>query len=171
VFNLYIHLPFFALRRHKSLRKDPRKRPNGYPLRESWHMNCIPASTKGPDTKVEFKRCLYDAQRSTTLVGIDDRTWTVIGIEDTFFDEEEPLGPTAHRESPRASRYERHPISRVYLQGARGCVNDVSLSDSRMYFFTVLSMWMRKTSEEYNNIATNLEEAVNSKMTEVARNK
>jgi len=90
-----------------------------------------------------------------TLLGIDDKVWTVICIMDTFFDGERPPNLEGHDQTPGNPGQDRlHPISREYLPGTE------SILDSRRYFLAVLEMWMVKVSKEYEMIARKLEEVV-----------
>ncbi|KAK3343423.1 hypothetical protein B0T25DRAFT_299642 [Lasiosphaeria hispida] len=73
---LHFHLPYFVLRDPTSgLHRDTRLKPDGKPLRASCVIDCLPTP-----------QCLYEAQMSALVTGIDDFVWTAIGAPETYYD-------------------------------------------------------------------------------------
>ncbi|KAK4442128.1 hypothetical protein QBC34DRAFT_499893 [Podospora aff. communis PSN243] len=164
-FNLHMHLPYFALRKHQRLHRDQRIRPNGSPLRGSWTVKCMDKTPLGNErgTSAGFQLCLYEAQASVTIVGVEERIWAAIGTRDTFFEPNDSTHSVKyHHERRRTSKDTQDPISgRVYpRRGARN-MGLSSFADPRKYFLTVLEEHLGEILiREYENIAKEMQEAV-----------
>ncbi|KAK0639939.1 hypothetical protein B0T16DRAFT_249725 [Cercophora newfieldiana] len=163
-FNLHMHLPYFALREQVSLFRDPRKQPNGAPLRGSWVLSCLDTSGRSRVPEDGPKSCLYDAQISMFIVGIEERVWTTIGTADTFFERKGSLNSIKYHHDRRKTGSVAHwqdPISgRVWPSVALNEI-DPSFSDPRKYFLSVLDHRVRTVLvEEYGKITGRMEEVV-----------
>jgi len=69
---------------------DVRKTIEGKPLRQSWELPFLsgPMSASASDNEL---LCLYEAQTSLVVTGIDSRVWTAYCIVDTYFGSNEGL--------------------------------------------------------------------------------
>jgi hypothetical protein len=79
-----------VLKESKELLIDSRKRSDGKPLRQSWDLS----SMSGPmsaSPSVKGSHCLYEAQISITVTGIDHWVYTAYGIFDTYFGSKESV--------------------------------------------------------------------------------
>jgi hypothetical protein len=82
---MHLSIPFIALRYHKSLREDVRKRPNGDSLRNSWIADCL--TPRSPANKASPKKaCIYEAQASVALTGTENFVYTLYGTIDTYYE-------------------------------------------------------------------------------------
>ncbi|KAK0702736.1 hypothetical protein B0H67DRAFT_558349 [Lasiosphaeris hirsuta] len=129
-FVLHIHLPFFALRNHRELCRDMRQNSDGKPLRNSWALDCLPTSSRYSSS--DTKWCLYEAQTSVTLIGIEDCIWTAYGIMDTYFDP---------RSGPEAAGH-------AFYRDARG------------YFLMVVEARAYQIGEEFDLLFNVIEETI-----------
>lgn len=158
--SLQLHIPYLVLRQHTTPFTDPRKRPNGEPLRGSWPVNCIPS------TKPHTRWYLYEAQRSVAVVVTDERIWTAFGTTDTFFD-----GPKSKDSAEFCyNRWENQdPVTVDPISGrmlfrtddlqAEGGNGDFLL-DPCKYFLAVLESALRVAVFEYGRIVTKMDGVV-----------
>ncbi|PMD62664.1 uncharacterized protein K444DRAFT_661766 [Hyaloscypha bicolor E] len=85
IFALEFHIPYYGLRIHNSLVNDPRKRSDGSPLRHSWKLP-FPETLSMPYHTPTGTCCLYEAQLSVAVIGLDRWTWIAYAFDDTYFD-------------------------------------------------------------------------------------
>jgi hypothetical protein len=90
VFNFDLHIPYYVLKQSKELLRDSRNL-NGESLRQSWELPFLSGLTRpmsiSPST--EGVQCLYEAQISVIVTGIDQRVWTAYGFFETHFGSKE----------------------------------------------------------------------------------
>lgn len=165
--SLQFHIPYMALRQHRKPRRDPRRKPNGDPLRGSWPVGCIPA------TNPRARWYLHQAQRSLSVVVITKRVWTAVGTNDIFFDGPKCKDSVAHRHRAWAKddlrdRLAMDPMRswRVYVLGTDGVRDEGSdgdlLSDPWLYFLAMLEWAMAEAQREYAPIVAEMEDAINN---------
>jgi hypothetical protein len=125
-------------------------------------MNTRPLDERA-GTSARLQLCLYDAQTSVTIVGIEERIWAAIGTMDTFFEPNDSTHSVSyHHEQRRTGKDTQDPISgRVHpRRGARN-TGLSSLSDPRKYFLSTLEERLGETLvPEYGNIVRRMKEAV-----------
>lgn len=156
-----------VLRQHRTLREDPRRKPNGDPLRGSWPAGCIPAK------KPRARWYLHQAQRSLAVVVIVKRVWTAFGTTDIFFDGSKCKDSVAYRHDVWAKDELRDRVAmepmrswRVYMHETDGVRDEGSdgdfLSDPWLYFLAMLEWAMTVAQCEYAPIITEMQDAVNN---------
>lgn len=155
-FNFQLTLPFFALRSHRRLHRDQRQTPDGKPLRKSWTLGPTPASSSLPQRDAGYSWCLYEAQISCIVAGIDDQVWTTIATVDTYFDR------NASKDSIDYLRRKNSggPFDLIY-RGKGGC--DPNQVDAREYFLEVLSRWIERTRLEYEHVVSTMEDIIKNR--------
>ncbi|PMD47172.1 hypothetical protein L207DRAFT_627873 [Hyaloscypha variabilis F] len=101
VFTLECHITYFILKKSERLITDVRKTIEGKPLRQSWKLPFLsgPMSASASDTEL---LCLYEAQTSLVVTGIDSRVWTAYCIVDTYFGSNESLQHYHEENGPSA---------------------------------------------------------------------
>jgi hypothetical protein len=161
IFTLHIHLPLLALREHEAPYRDFRERVNGEPLRQSFNVPFISPSSRNPKPNSGWH--LYEAQRSITIVGIDDQVWTAYVAVDTKYDGETSKNSVAfHHADWSVTGVRRDPVSERILHATYGNPRiDASFLDARKYFLAVLSIWTRDLEREYSFLLERLAEVIN----------
>src|SRR5438034_51920 len=100
-----------------------------------------------------------------TIVGIEERVWTVIGVVDTYFEEKDSQSSMEYHHDRRKTSLHgqrQDPMSRRIELPVAGD----SFSDPRKYYLTVLEIWMTKIFEEYDGLTNEMEEVVKKKRVE-----
>ena len=151
VFNLDFHIPYFALRVSEKLLTDTRRKFNCKPLRQSWDL----AFMTTPRTSSKYVggvTCLYEAQISVVLSGIDHGVWTAYCVVETYFDSEDNVdgyhdlkGQDGVRADPLAAGHK---------------MVDDPIWAPREYFFRILEIRMTQVLREWNSIVDNMVEEV-----------
>lgn len=90
-FSFEMHLPFFALRKGSDLKLDTRTKGDGWPLRESWKLPPLPATSCPDGGTVRGDWLLYDGQISLVVSGIHVENWIAIGLVDNIFDKKDSV--------------------------------------------------------------------------------
>ena len=70
--------------------KDSRKKFDGKPLRQSWDLPFL-SRVRSAATSADKLYCLYEAQISVAVTGIDHWVWTAYGFVDTYFGSKESV--------------------------------------------------------------------------------
>ncbi|KAF4341541.1 hypothetical protein FBEOM_4443 [Fusarium beomiforme] len=86
VFALEFHLQFFVWCEGGKQFRDPRKKRNGRPLRQSRQLNYLTLSDKN-----EPRVNIYEAQVSCLITGIDEDSWVAYQFADTYYQGNKPL--------------------------------------------------------------------------------
>lgn len=129
------------LRKNKSLLSDPRKKWDGEPLRQSWHW--LPSRSKSLSTPTD-ERCLYEAQISVAVTGINHWVWTAYGLIDTYFGSAELVEQYHRWGAIGRPRVRADPLARGRFHAEWTAIE---------YFFRVIEIRMNQDRDEWNNIA------------------
>jgi hypothetical protein len=90
--------------------------------------------------------CLYEAQTSVVVTGIDNRVWTAYGIVDTYFGSKESVEHYHEENGPSA---QVDPLA----AGQIPAIPSVSLIwTPREYFFKILAIRMNEARREWRKI-------------------
>ncbi|KAH8585450.1 hypothetical protein B0O99DRAFT_603293, partial [Bisporella sp. PMI_857] len=145
VFTLDFHIPYYALRVSKELLKDTRQRPDGKPLRGS---RKLPSSSRplNASTSTDGAYCLYEAEVSVAVTGIDHWVWTAYGFVDTYFEPKENVDSYHHQLGGSAGPGRADPLAAGRLDA------DKPIWTPREYFFKVLEIRMNQVLREWNGI-------------------
>jgi len=79
------------LRESKELHKDAREKFGGKPLRQSWELPFLFKSISLSKSTGTL-HCLYEAQLSVAVAGIDHSVWVAYGFVDTYYESEGSVG-------------------------------------------------------------------------------
>jgi hypothetical protein len=144
-------MPYYVLRKSKSLCVDIRMKCNGEPLRQSRELPFLSRPTNASKSTGD-QHCLYEAQISVTVTGIDDWVWTAYGLVDTYF----ASGETADDYDTLEGRLRRRPDPL-----AAGQLNaDKPIWTPREYFLKVFEIRLNQALKEWDKIACTVEEEI-----------
>ncbi|KAH8898960.1 hypothetical protein GQ53DRAFT_817181 [Thozetella sp. PMI_491] len=142
-FTLHMQLPYFALRYHKKLKQDHRAGAEGKPFKQSKDLQFLNQSPKNTRTPAEFP-CLYEAQISIAITGIDNWRWSAWAFADAFFDKQESA---QHYHDETMGQERPDPLMRglslFYKEHEQ---------DPRKYFLAVCCIWVKKIEDEWRDI-------------------
>ncbi|KAF5004128.1 hypothetical protein FDECE_9342 [Fusarium decemcellulare] len=83
-FALEFHLQFYVWREEDTLRQDSRKKRNNKPLRRSFQLHYLDAERQEGSSPV----CIYEAQISCLVAGLDNQFWNGYLFIDTYYQED-----------------------------------------------------------------------------------
>lgn len=147
---LHFHAPFYALRKHKKVREDPRRRPNGTALRKSWAPSCLdPVSTR--------RWCLYELQTSIVVYGISNCVWTAYGIYDDYCNKQ----PSIETQYDKWNRSEGVKVLQDPL--TKRPLLYVLIWDGRTYFLQAVRKQCERIKREWESIIRKMEEEARTK--------
>ncbi|KAK4442669.1 hypothetical protein QBC34DRAFT_224960 [Podospora aff. communis PSN243] len=144
-YTFHFHVPFFVLREHSKLRMDPRRNPDGSPLRCSRDLGFL--SVPGGEGK---KQCLYEAQTSIVLTGLSDRFWTAYGVTDDYYERRGQDSIKRHHRESKQCPAQRDPITRK-ISSPQG-----RYLDARAYFLACVEARSRQILREWQYIVVML---------------
>ncbi|KAH8882425.1 hypothetical protein GQ53DRAFT_831551 [Thozetella sp. PMI_491] len=146
VFSMEFHLPFYAWRRHGTLREDTRKKANGEPLRKSRALAFL--VSKDPDG-LDDQDCVYESCVSCTVTGYNDFVWTACLAVDTYFSD-------VNETKDKVSDYGDEDVifSDPLLAPYNRYMHDPArpILDPRAYFLAVFSAWIKRVENEWGNV-------------------
>jgi hypothetical protein len=142
-FTFEFHVPFYVIKESKRLLSDTRKGFEGKPLRRSWALPFLSGSRDAPC-------CLYEAQMSVTVTGIDDYVWTAYGIVDSYFQSKDTAVSYHKMQSSRTLWID--PLA----AGQLPFLNPVYTP--REYYLKVFEIRMRQVLREWQLILDKIEE-------------
>jgi hypothetical protein len=120
-----------------------------------------------PSKESNIQLCMYEVQKSMTLVGIDDQVWTAYGTMDTAFDELSSKDSVTYHHGKRIKNEQRlDPLTRRFYPVAgvsRKSVADASFNDARKYFWAVLDCWTIEMEGEYKFMLKIFEEKLEAR--------
>ena len=130
---------------------DARKTHDGKPLRRSWHLPFLSGS-KNVLQVAAREQCLYEAQVSATIIGIDHRVWTAYGAVDAYYGSNE-TADFYYNERLRANLI-ADPLTagQLFWNGLP--------STPREYFFNVLQIRINQVRREWLAIVEKVDEDV-----------
>jgi hypothetical protein len=140
-----------VLRESKKSWKDTREKSDGVPLRQCWELPLL-SMPMNTSTSTDEPYCLYEAQISVAVTGIDHWVWAAYCFVDTYFDSEETV-----------DRYHQLNGARGSIKGradplAAGRLNaDEPIWTPREYFFTLFEFRMHQVLREWNYIVGKVE--------------
>jgi hypothetical protein len=158
-FTFQFSLPFYVLRNHGELRHDSRERANGQPLRRSWKLDCLCESSPATESPSGSSWCLYEAQTSIVLIGIDDRVWTAYATIDTYYEPD-----SANSVGFYEAEWNDHGVLLDPMTG-NGGIREFSrpLWDARTYFLSVLEAHLDNYLFELDGITRAMKEVVDKR--------
>jgi len=143
-FALHLEIPHFALRAHKELRIDRRKRRDGTPLRHSQRLPFMRSPSGQP-------YCLYESQTSISVTGVDRCVWSAVALVDAYHD------------AKRSSRH-HHRQSRLGVRfdplGANYIVMEYPDWEPREYFLRVSAIQLDQSTTEWHFVIRKFRDAV-----------
>jgi hypothetical protein len=146
IFALDFHIPYYGLRIHNSLVNDTRKRSDGSPLRHSWELP-FPEAPSTPYQPLTGVCCLYEAQVSVAVIGLDRQTWIAYAFDDTYFDYD-TLEPCAQF---------KDMIRRPGICARDG---DEPIWTPREYFLKTVETKTEQVAKEWRGVVQKLQEIV-----------
>jgi hypothetical protein len=126
--------------------KDTRTKPDGKPLRES---RVLPSLSQSPNESKSTNKlyCLYEAQTSVAVTGIDHWVWVAYCFVDTYFESKnmvewyDKLTGTNGRIRGRAD-----PFAAGHIDAGK------PIRTPREYFFKVFEIRTNEILKEWNEI-------------------
>jgi hypothetical protein len=150
-FTMEFHLPFYVLKQSRYLIEDTRGGYGRKHLRRSWRLPFL-SSCKSPLRSYVGDQCLYEAQISVTVTGIDHRTWTAYGFLDTYY------GSNKTTDSNPIERLRTNQINDP-LSADRTVWNELPPTP-REYFFRVFETRIRQVRREWRAIIDAVEKDI-----------
>jgi hypothetical protein len=145
------------LKESKELLCDSRKGHDGKPLRWSSRVPFL-SGCQGDSRPIASAQCLYEAQISVSITGIDHRIWTAYGSFDTYFGSNDSLQP--HHEM-EASVERGDPLATdqfmIYSH----------ISDPRQCFFKVFETRINQVRREWRAIADKVDNDIKQNVCDV----
>ncbi|PMD45421.1 hypothetical protein L207DRAFT_508317 [Hyaloscypha variabilis F] len=139
-FTFDLHIPYYVLRENKKLLIDSCREHGDKPLRKSLHLPFL-SGRQGEIRSSDSEQCLYEAQLSVAVTGIDHRIWTAYGSFDTYFSSNDSVQSRMDRGDLAADQVTMYNY----------------IWDPREYFFKVLESRMIGIRREWNAIALKVE--------------
>ncbi|KAJ3571813.1 hypothetical protein NPX13_g5253 [Xylaria arbuscula] len=144
-FAFVFHLPYYAWRKGPLYFQDER-RMNGRPLRRSQRLGFLDETPWGP-REGESEDCIYEAQISFLVAGLDDSSYIAYAFVDTYHngpDSDESV-KDYHEKSNTQGHYAMDPLSGGTLDADR------PVWSPRLYFLRVLELRIEQVKEEFAN--------------------
>jgi len=130
----------------KELLKDTRKKTGGKSLRESRKLPFL-SRPLNASTSTDGVHCLYEAQMSVVVTGIDHWVWVAYGFFDTYFESKDMVAWYDQLSGTRGRRKGRaDPLAAGLIDA------DKPIWTPREYFFKVLEIRMNQVLREWNGI-------------------
>lgn len=140
VYQLELHLPYFALKR------ATQDNPSTVGRKETYRENVnLPFPARGADANPLI---MHKTQFSLTICGTDNARWIAYALEDAKHDEDREVGENEHVPGWRSDQ-----ISLGQLNA------DIPLWDSREYFLTVCLIRVKQVTQETCNLVRTIEKA------------
>lgn len=138
-FALEFHIPYYAWRHINNDDEDQRQRTDGRQLRRAYKVVYLENDDDTKSTDSVFD-CIYEAQISVLVTGIDDRFWTAYCFVDVYFKDD---GHTERVKYYNASKDDPHSCGKFPL--------DPPIWNPREYFLRALVGRMEQVKQEWNN--------------------
>jgi hypothetical protein len=130
--------------------RDGRMKFDGRPLRQSWALPFF----SGPTSLSPSSYCLYEAQISVAITGIDHSVWTAYVISENYFRSRERQD-AYHQLNSRPGRLRLDPL-------AAGQINTHNtVRTPREYFFKVFEIRITEVRRQWNVILGKIEDIIN----------
>lgn len=129
----------------KKLLKDTREKPDGKPLRGSRKLPFL-SKPLNASTSTDGMHCLYEAQISVAVTGIDHWVWTAYGFVDTYFESKDTVEGYHHQLGGPNSPARPDPLAAGQLDA------DKPIWTPREYFFKVIEIRMNRVLKEWNGV-------------------
>ncbi|KAK3333324.1 hypothetical protein B0T19DRAFT_122819 [Cercophora scortea] len=148
-FALEFHIPFYVWRQREGPILDQRRRANGKPLRWSSNLGFLKLDpSDGPASSVED--CIYEAQISCIVTGIDERSWVGYACIDTYYkgDRDDNQESVEYYVEQSINGPRMDPLS-----GGRFDA-DKPIWKPREYFLRLLDCRMDQVRQEWHNVVS-----------------
>ncbi|EEU48936.1 uncharacterized protein NECHADRAFT_75591 [Fusarium vanettenii 77-13-4] len=143
-FALEFHLQFYVWREKDVLREDPRKKKSDKPLRRSFRLNFI----NGDEPEGGSQVCIYEAQISCLVAGLDNHSWMAYLFIDTYYQEDSSSESVEYYHSQEDLRTD--PL-------AAGTVDsDLPIWTPREYFLVVYECRLKQVKHALQNLVSRL---------------
>jgi len=153
---MHLSIPFIALRYHKSLREDVRKRPSGDSLRNSWIAECLTAQSYGNKASPK-KACIYEAQASVSLTGTENFVYTVYGTIDTYYESKSEHSVKVYHRNWKENGCMWDPFL------GWTCVLDRPVWESRLYFLMIWKAQLANAVLEWDKLTDEMKGAADKR--------
>jgi hypothetical protein len=137
------HLPFFALRKTPPSDGSP-PRAHGNRLRESKDLSFLKGRNTGPEEQENY--CIYQAQISCVVCGLDDWQWVAYAFVDTEHDND---GDDLADKATSFEGLNEDPI-------ACGLDANLPIWKPRQYFLKVFEIRAKQTRQEWDQLVRKL---------------
>ncbi|KAI0431453.1 hypothetical protein F5Y09DRAFT_304557 [Xylaria sp. FL1042] len=156
-FAFAFHFPYYAWRKGPCYFKDDRYMKDGRPLRRSQRLGFLDETPWGV-RRSQSEDCIYEAQISCLVAGLDDSSYIGYAFVDTYHD-----GPDSdesvkgyYEKSNTPGRYSMDALSGGILQA------DLPLWSPRLYFLRVFELRIEQVKEEWVNAVFTIQNKMNS---------
>lgn len=138
------HLQFYVWREEDVLREDPRKKKSDKPLRRSFRLHYIDEEGSEGVSQV----CIYEAQISCLVAGLDNHSWMAYLFIDTYYQEDSSSESVRYYNSQEDLRTD--PL-------AAGTVDsDLPIWTPREYFLVVYECRLKQVKHALQNLVSRL---------------
>jgi hypothetical protein len=141
-----------VLKEGQTAAQDSRKKIDGNPLRQSWDDLPFLSMPTNVSKYTDAGYCLYDAQTSVAVTGIDHWVWTAYGFVDTYFGSKDSVDGYDQLEGP---------MGRVDPLAAGQILVDRYAWTPREYFFKVFEIRINEIRRQWNAIIDKVEGDIN----------
>ncbi|KAI0526287.1 hypothetical protein F5B22DRAFT_585158 [Xylaria bambusicola] len=145
-FAFAFHFPYYAWRKGPLYFQDERRMNDGRSLRRSQRLGFLNETPWG-NCEEEAEDCIYEAQISCLVAGLDDSSYIGYGFVDTYHNGPESKGSVKeyHETSNTPGHYPMDPLSGGMLRANR------PIWSPRLYFLRVLELRIEEVKEEWAN--------------------
>ncbi|KAJ4185056.1 hypothetical protein NW767_013014 [Fusarium falciforme] len=143
-FALEFHLQFYVWREEDTLRPDPRKKRTDKPLRRSFRLHHLENERSEGAPQV----CIYEAQVSCLVAGLDNHSWVAYLFLDTYYQEESSSESVEFYHSQEDLRTD--PLT----AGIRD--SDMPIWTPREYFLVVYECRLQQVKHALQNLVSML---------------
>ncbi|KAM6537878.1 hypothetical protein FALCPG4_003777 [Fusarium falciforme] len=143
-FALEFHLQFYVWREEDTLRPDPRKKRTDKPLRRSFRLHHL----EDERSEGALQVCIYEAQVSCLVAGLDNHSWVAYLFLDTYYQEESSSESVEFYHSQEDLRTD--PLT----AGIRD--SDMPIWTPREYFLVVYECRLQQVKHALQNLVSML---------------
>jgi hypothetical protein len=151
MFQLALHLPYYAWRSSPKACEDHRRDANGSPLRQSQDVSFLNWQGSGSPG------FLYEAQISCVVAGVDEWRWVAYCFVDTYFDATEEARETVlsyHEDSLVAEGMRADPLTFGVTKA------DDPIQEPRKYFLMVCQIRINQAKREWQQVVAKVQQSI-----------
>ncbi|KAJ3538515.1 hypothetical protein NM208_g5873 [Fusarium decemcellulare] len=143
-FSLEFHLQFYVWREKETLRQDPRKKNNDKPLRRSFQLHCLDGEGQEGTSQI----CIYEAQISCLIAGLDNHSWIAYLFIDTYYQD--------GSSSESVESYHSQEDLKTDPLAAGTVDSDLPIWTPREYFLVVYECRLKQVKHALQNLVSRL---------------